>query len=112
MTQFKRFFALFPIVLLAFIVGCTATSKHEGTGDYFDDTLLTTKVKSAVFKDPTLKSTEINVETFKGEVQLSGFVSSQAEIDRAEDIARRVQGVKSVERSRYRGEKLPIVLIE
>ena len=96
MTQFKRLFTLFLTVLLAFIVGCAATSKHEGAGEYFDDTLLTTKVKSAVFKDPTLKSTEINVETFKGEVQLSGFVSSQAEIDRAEDIARRVQGVKSV----------------
>lgn len=96
MTQFKRFPTLFLTVLLVFIVGCAATSKHERTGEYFDDTLLTTKVKSAVFKDPTLKSTEINVETFKGEVQLSGFVSSQAEIDRAEDIARRVQGVKSV----------------
>jgi osmotically-inducible protein OsmY len=61
-----------------------------------DDTVLTTKVKAAIFGDPNLKSAEINVETFKGVVQLSGFVTSQAAVNRAVDLARGVSGVKSV----------------
>ena len=65
-------------------------------GEYFDDSVITTKVKAAIFKEPSLKSTEINVETFKGTVQLSGFVSSQADIDKAVQVARGVQGVTSV----------------
>ncbi len=96
MTQFKRFSTFFLIALLAFFVGCASTSKQEGTGEYIDDTVLTTKVKAAVLNEPSLKSAEINVETFKGEVQLSGFVSSQAEINKAADVARGVKGVKSV----------------
>ena len=82
--------------LLVFTVGCAATSKQEGTGEYIDDSVLTTKVKAAVFNEPSLKSTEINVETFKGVVQLSGFVNSQADINKAADVARNVKGVKSV----------------
>lgn len=77
-------------------MGCAATSKQEGTGEYIDDSVLTTKVKAAVFNEPSLKSTEINVETFKGVVQLSGFVNSQADINKAADVARDVKGVKSV----------------
>lgn len=96
MTQFKRFSTFFLTVLLAFLVGCAATPKQEGTGEYIDDTVLTTKVKAAVFNEPSLKSAEINVETFKGVVQLSGFVSSQTEIDKATEVARSVTGVKSV----------------
>jgi osmotically-inducible protein OsmY len=87
------------LVLAAFLVavmGCAATSKQEGTGEYVDDTVITTKVKTAVLKEPSLKSAEINVETFKGVVQLSGFVSSQADINKAAEIARGVSGVKSV----------------
>ena len=71
-------------------------SKGEGTGEYFDDTVITSKVKAAVLNEPTLKSAEINVETFKGVVQLSGFVNSQADITRAVEVARGVPGVKSV----------------
>ncbi len=71
-------------------------AKQEGTGEYVDDTVITTKVKAAVFNEPTLKSAEINVETFKGVVQLSGFVSSQADISKAVEVARSVRGVKSV----------------
>ncbi|CAH1906132.1 BON domain-containing protein [Candidatus Nitrotoga sp. HW29] len=96
MTQFKRFSTFFLAALLVFFVGCAATSTHEGTGEYIDDSVLTMKVKTAVFNDPSLKSAEINVETFKGIVQLSGFVNSQADIDKAADVARNVKGVKSV----------------
>ncbi|CAH1386157.1 BON domain-containing protein [Candidatus Nitrotoga sp. M5] len=96
MTQFNRFSTFILTALLAFMVGCAATSKQEGTGEYIDDTILTTKVKAAVLKEPTLKSAEINVETFKGVVQLSGFVNSQADINKAAEVARSVKGVESV----------------
>lgn len=81
---------------LASALGCASTSTQEGTGEYVDDTVITTKVKSAIFGDPALKSAEINVETFKGVVQLSGFVSSTADEHKATELARRVKGVKSV----------------
>ena len=75
---------------------CAGNSHKESTGGYVDDTIITTKVKAAVFADPDLKSSEINVESFKGRVQLSGFVHSQADINHAIYIARGVDGVKSV----------------
>ena len=96
MKQLRRFRMILLPVLLALFVGCAGTAKQESTGDYIDDTVLTTKVKAAVFNEPSLKSAEINVETFKGVVQLSGFVNSQADIDKAVEIAREVPGVKSV----------------
>lgn len=86
---------LFSFLLLA-VAGCASTSKSEGTGEYIDDTVITTKVKAEIFNEPTLKSREVNVETFKGTVQLSGFVSSQADINKAVEVARSVKGVKSV----------------
>jgi hypothetical protein len=96
MTQFKCFSVFFMTILLAFLVGCAATPKQEGTGEYIDDTILTTKVKTAIFNEPTLKSAEINVETFKGVVQLSGFLGSRADVNKAAEVARGVTGVKSV----------------
>lgn len=78
-------------------LGCTSTPTQESTGEYVDNSVITARVKTAIFKEPSLKSAEINVETFKGEVQLSGFVSSQSDINRAVEIARAVDGVKSVE---------------
>jgi osmotically-inducible protein OsmY len=96
MRKLERLSALSLPVLLALFVGCATTSQHESTGEYIDDTVLTTKVKAAVFNEPSLKSAEINVETFKGVVQLSGFVSSQANINKAVELARGVAGVKSV----------------
>jgi len=96
MKQLKNVSAVLLTALMIFSVGCASTSKQEGTGEYVDDTVLTTKVKTAIFNEPTLKSSEINVETFKGVVQLSGFVSSQADINKAVAIAREVSGVKSV----------------
>ncbi|SFE11866.1 BON domain-containing protein [Nitrosomonas sp. Nm166] len=95
----KLFFASFLTLALLTAMGCGSTEKREGTGEYFDDAVITTKVKAAIFNDPTLKSTEINVETFKGVVQLSGFVSDTASIDRAAELARGVAGVKSVKNS-------------
>jgi len=92
----NRFVTLVFAVLLASLLGCAGTSTKEGTGEYFDDTVITTKVKAAIFNEPSLKSAEINVETFKGAVQLSGFVSSPANISRAVEIARGVGGVTSV----------------
>ena len=88
--------AVLSAFLLVSVVGCASTSKQEGTGEYVDDAVITTKVKAAIFNEPTLKSTEINVETFKGTVQLSGFVNSQADINKAVEVARSVKGVVSV----------------
>ena len=96
MLQLKRFSAFFLAVLLVSVLGCASTSKTEGTGEYVDDTVITTKVKAAIFNEASLKSAEINVETFKGTVQLSGFVRSQADINKAVQIARGVGGVTSV----------------
>jgi len=96
MLQIKRFCAFFFAVLLVSMLGCASTPKQEGTGEYVDDTVITTKVKAAIFNEPTLKSAEINVETFKGTVQLSGFVSSRADIDKAVAVARGINGVTSV----------------
>jgi osmotically-inducible protein OsmY len=96
-TLVSRTFAAFLAVLIvALAMGCASTAKQEGTGEYVDDTVITAKVKAAVFNEPSLKSAEINVETFKGVVQLSGFVNSQADINKAVEVARGVAGVTSV----------------
>ncbi|WP_016587531.1 BON domain-containing protein, partial [Yersinia pestis] len=78
------------------VSACAPTAKSEGTGGYLDDTVVTTKVKAALLGEKNLKSTEINVETFKGRVQLSGFVSSSQDANRAVQVTRSVPGVKSV----------------
>ena len=77
----------------------TSTSNRESTGEYIDDAVITTKVKTAILNESTLKSYEINVETYKGVVQLSGFVSSQTDINKAIEVARGVKGVASVKNS-------------
>ena len=86
---------LFAASLLA-VTGCASTSKGEGTGQYIDDAVITAKVKASIFNEPTIKATEINVETYKGDVQLSGFVSDPGDAAKAVDIARGVKGVTSV----------------
>jgi osmotically-inducible protein OsmY len=96
MKQIKRISILLAALMLAVMLGCAGTSTKEGTGEYVDDSVITTKVKAAIFNEPTLKSAEVNVETFKGVVQLSGFVSNQASINKAAELARGVNGVKSV----------------
>jgi hypothetical protein len=91
---------LFTLVVFAAlclpVLGCAATSTNEGTKAYVDDSVLTTKVKAAILNEPSLKSLEIGVETYKGNVQLSGFVASNAEISKAGMVARAVDGVSSV----------------
>lgn len=88
--------AAFVAITLVSVVGCASTAKQEGTGEYMDDSLITTKVKAAILNESSLKVAEINVETFKGVVQLSGFVSNQADINKAVEVAGKVKGVKSV----------------
>ena len=89
-------FALIAALTLTTLGGCAATSTHESTGQYIDDTTITAEVKAAILNEPTLKVAEINVETYKGVVQLSGFVRSADNIDTAVSIARKVKGVRSV----------------
>ena len=96
MKKRNRIIVFVLTALMALSLGCASTAKQEGTGEYIDDSVITTKVKAMLFDESTLKSGEINVETFKGVVQLSGFVSSQANIDTAVQVARKVNGVKMV----------------
>ncbi|MDD5759553.1 MAG: BON domain-containing protein [Desulfobulbaceae bacterium] len=92
-NQFVNFIL---VILLTTLIGCASTSRQEGTGEYIDDAVITTKVKAEIFNDSSLKSSEINVETYKGIVQLSGFVNSAADINRAVEVSRTVKGVTSV----------------
>ena len=96
MTNTKQIITLTMALLFLMLLGCAATPTQESTGEYIDDATITTKVKAAIFNEASLKSTEINVETFKGVVQLSGFVSSQADIDLAVKLTRNIKGVKEV----------------
>jgi len=97
MMRFGKYLsAVFLAVTLVSAAGCASSPTSEGTAEYIDDSLITGKVKAAIFNEATLKSAEINVETFKGVVQLSGFVNSQADINKAAELARGVAGVKSV----------------
>jgi osmotically-inducible protein OsmY len=84
------------LMLVATFSACAATRTHESTGEYVDDSVITTKVKSLLAEDDFLKSFKISVESFKGTVQLSGFVNSQNAVDKAVEITRSVKGVKSV----------------
>jgi osmotically-inducible protein OsmY len=92
----KRLFAMFIAASMLFAIGCASTSTQESTGQYIDDSTITAKVKTAIFNEPTLKVAQINVETYKAVVQLSGFVNSYADINTAGSVARSVQGVVSV----------------
>ncbi len=89
-----HFLVLF--VLIATFAACASTRTHESTGEYVDDSVITTKVKSLLAADDFLKSFQISVETYKGIVQLSGFVNSQKAVNKADEIVRSVQWVKSV----------------
>ena len=89
-----RYFVL--LALIAFLAACASTRTQESTGEYVDDSVITTKVKGLLAGDDFLKSFQIGVETYKGVVQLSGFVNSQKAVDKAIEITRSVKGVKSV----------------
>ena len=89
-------YCLVLLMLIATFAACAATRTHESTGEYVDDSVITTKVKSLLAEDDFLKSFQISVETFKGTVQLSGFVNTQKAVDKAGEITRSVKGIKSV----------------
>jgi len=93
-NRFVGYIAL--VMLMVAFTACASTSKQESTGEYVDDSVITTKVKSLLAADDFLKSFQIGVETYKGTVQLSGFVNSQKAVDKAIEITRSVKGVKSV----------------
>ena len=98
MKWFKATSAFCAALLMTIsLSGCAGSSTKESTGGCIDDTVITTKVKTALFSDKDIKSSEINVQTFKGRVQLSGFVSSSADAKRAVEVTRKVQGVRVVE---------------
>ena len=78
------------------LTGCASTGSGAGAGQYLDDTVITAKVKASIFNEPTLKASEINVETYKGDVQLSGFVTDPGDATKAVQIAQGVRGVTSV----------------
>jgi hyperosmotically inducible protein len=96
MNNLKRLSALFTAVVLATMMGCATSTKHESAGAYVEDSVITTKVKAAILNEPTLKVTEINVETYKGTVQLSGFVSRVGDMAKAVEVTRAVGGVTAV----------------
>jgi osmotically-inducible protein OsmY len=84
------------IALVTVFTGCASTRTQQSTGEYVDDTTITAKVKSAILTDSELKVLQINVETFKGVVQLSGFVNSAQSVKKAGEVAANVKGVVSV----------------
>jgi osmotically-inducible protein OsmY len=93
-NRFVGYFVL--LMLIASFAACASTPTRESTGEYVDDSVITTKVKSLLAADDFLKSFQISVETYKGTVQLSGFADSQKAVDKAGEIARSVKGVTSV----------------
>jgi hypothetical protein len=98
-TRNRTLSLLVCILLVTAFMACASTPTRESSGQYVDDSTITTKVKAAIFNDPALKVFQINVETFKGEVQLSGFVDSAQSVKKAGEVARGVAGVKSVKNS-------------
>jgi len=96
MSPFKRLSIFVLALALVSVLGCAGSATQESTGEYFSDSWITTKVKTALVDDPQVKATEVNVETFKGQVQLSGFVSSDAAMRQAVKVAQGIQGVTAV----------------
>jgi osmotically-inducible protein OsmY len=95
----KIFKYAFPLLVACTVLGassCASTATQSSAGEYLDDTVITARVKTAIFADEDLKAREINVETFKGVVQLSGFVSTNTETLKAGELARGIDGVQSV----------------
>jgi len=94
LNRIMKFLAI--CVLTVVFMGCAATPKHESTGQYVDDSVITTRVKKAIFDESTLKMLQINVKTYQGIVQLSGFVDSSQSVSKAGEVARGVEHVVSV----------------
>ena len=96
MNLFARCSLIFATTSLLLVLGCASSSTQESTGELLDDSVITSKVKTAIFSEPSLKVLQINVQTTKNVVQLSGTVSTQAEMDKAVEVTRAVGGVRSV----------------
>ena len=97
MRKLQKSLGLLVVIgLMIVFLGCAATQTSESTGQYVDDSAITTKVKAAIFDDANLKTLQISVETYKGEVQLSGFVDSAQNVRKAGEVARGVKGVVAV----------------
>jgi osmotically-inducible protein OsmY len=96
MFNFRSFGAVALLTAGLLTVACVSTRTQQAPGEYVDDSVLTTKVKAALFDDPVTKARQINVETYRGVVQLSGFVDSSAERSAATQVARSVSGVREV----------------
>lgn len=96
MTLAQRCKAVLSSIVILTLMACAPTAKREGTGEFIDDAVITTKVKAALAADPVVKATQVQVETFRGTVQLSGFVDSPESVRKALEIARNVAGVRDV----------------
>lgn len=96
MKNYSHYFTALFLAFFVLLAGCSSTSKEKSTGEYLDDAVITTKVKAAFVEDDDLKASEIQVETFKGVVQLSGFVANPDHVSKASRVAREVKGVQSV----------------
>jgi osmotically-inducible protein OsmY len=90
---------LIGILLATSVAGCTSTPTRSSTGEYIDDSVVTTSIKALIYDDPELKIGQISVKTYKGVVQLSGFVNSKQAADKAAALARSVKGVDRVDNS-------------
>lgn len=97
LNMINRF--LLTLALVLSIAGCAGGKTYESTGEYLDNSALTTKVKATILGDSKLKMFQINVKSFRGIVQLSGFVDSPASVERAVELTRKIKGVKSVNNS-------------
>ena len=84
------------VMFVTILAACAATPVRESTGEFIDDALITTKIKSQLAGDDIMRAFQISVETFRGIVQLSGFVNSQMDVERADEIATNVNGVRSI----------------
>lgn len=105
MQIFKRASTILFAALLATLVGCASGPNSKSTGQVIDDAAITAKVKTALIRDDSVNANAVNVETYKGTVQLSGFVDDREDIDKAEELATNVSGVRDVRNDlRYRGE--------
>jgi len=93
-NKFSKF--VLPVMLAASVVGCSLFEGRESTGQYVDDTAISTKVKAQFVRDPVVKASQVSVETMQGVVQLSGFVDTRQEAERAAQLARNVDGVRGV----------------
>jgi hyperosmotically inducible periplasmic protein len=97
MIQTKSFYAVLTAFLFTFLTACAGDAQQRSTGEYIDDSAVTTRVKTALVNDPDVSAAEVKVQTYKGTVQLGGFVSDEEDINRAIEIARHVEGVETVE---------------